>query len=150
MIKNFLRFICRFRYPVSLPEEVALALGIELSNFYTFEDCMKRITSPSCCPSNLRKYMDRQKAEAAFANACRTDTFTHSSLFSYYFNEGWLEFELRFDEESRLRRLYVRHRDLPQEQGLELTLLERRSSEDALSPRDRDKRISCYVYKKIA
>lgn len=67
--------------------------------------------------------MPRNLAEEAFSTARRMDRFKQCSLFSYYFDEGWLEFELRFDADARLRRVYVRHRRLPQDEGVELSLL---------------------------
>lgn len=66
--------------------------------------------------------MPRNIAEAAFERAQRKEKFGRNSLFSYYFNEGWLEFNLHFDEHSRLRRIYLQHKDVDQEQGIEISL----------------------------
>lgn len=115
-------FFLRFRYPVSLPEEVAEALGIPLSNFVTFEEFVNHLTCPSCRPTRLQKFMPREKAEQAFQGALRKELFRQKSLYSYYFNEGWMEFILQFDDQSRLRRIYLQHRHIEQDQGLEISL----------------------------
>lgn len=144
MFEQMIRLLCRFRHPVSLPEEVAQALGISLSNFLSPKDCIERIGSPSCCPTRLRKFMKREHAEAAFALARRKDRFLKSSLFSYYFNDAWLEFKLDFDDESRLRRIYVFHKDLHQGEGVELKLLETPANAGLAAVAGRDT-VSCYV-----
>ena len=66
--------------------------------------------------------MPRRQVDAAFSNARRKDTFQHRSIYSYYVGDGWLEFTLHFDENSRLRRLYVDHKNLQKEGGVELKL----------------------------
>ena len=117
------RFILRFRYPVSLPEDVAQALGIPLSNHLTFDEFVKYLSCPKkCCPSKLKKYMSREKAEEAFGNALKKDRFPRNTLFAYYFQEGWLEFSLSFDEHSRLRRVYVQHKLIAKDSGIEINL----------------------------
>lgn len=116
------RFFLRFRYPVSLPEDIAKALGVHLSNFLTFEEFVKMLSCPSFRPTRLQKFMSRKKAEEAFQGALKKEHFRQKSLFSYYFNEGWLEFILLFDEESRLRRIYIQHKQIPEELGLEIPL----------------------------
>lgn len=115
-------FLLRFRYPVTLPEEIATDLGITLSNFLTFEEFVTKLTCRSCQPKHLQRFMPREAAEAAFQSAQRKERFGRSSLFSYYFHEGWLEFSLTFDEQSRLRRIYVQHKKLSKEQGIEIQL----------------------------
>ncbi len=123
MVLNlFYKLFLRFRYPVSLPEDVAEALGVQCSNFITFEDFVTKLTCPSCRPTRLKKFMPREEAEAAFQTALRKEKFLHNSLFSYYFNEGWMEFVLQFDEHSRLRRIYIQHKKITQEEGIEIPL----------------------------
>jgi hypothetical protein len=112
----------RFRYPASLPEEIAGELGVKLSNFLTFEEFVSFLTNPSCQPSRLQRFMDREMAEAVFESAQRKEKFGRSSLFSYYFHEGWLEFNLCFDEQARLRRVYLQHKHIAAEQGVEISL----------------------------
>ncbi len=116
------RFIHRLRYPVSLPEEIATDLGVSLENYPTFEQFVTFLTSTSCCPTRLCKYMPRKEAEAAFQCALRKEHFTGDSLFSYYFNEGWMEFVLQFDSESRLRRMYVQHKFIQGDRGYEIRI----------------------------
>ena len=116
------RMILRFRYPVTLPEEIATDLGITISNFMTFNEFVSQLTQTSCRPGKLKRFMPREDAEAAFECAQRKEIFGRNSLFSYYFNEGWLEFSLHFDEHSRLRRIYLQHQCVDEEQGIEIPL----------------------------
>lgn len=112
----------RLRYPVSLPEDIATDLGINTSNFLTFEEFVSQLTSKEHRPRRLTRFMPRDTAEAAFTSAQRKECFGRSSLFSYYFHEGWLEFKLHFDEKARLRRIYIQHRRLASELGIEIPL----------------------------
>jgi hypothetical protein len=118
------RYFLRFRYPVSQPEDIAGALGIELSCYLTFDEFVNRLKCPHLRPTRLKKYMPRQQAEEAFQNALRTDKFGYKSLFSYYFNEGWMEFVLQFDEKELLRRIYLQHKYIHEDIGLEISLNE--------------------------
>ena len=54
--------------------------------------------------------------------ALRKERFSSSSLYSFYFNEGWLEFELQFDADSLLRRVYLHHKLIQDEDTFELRL----------------------------
>lgn len=121
-LDSIYRFFLRFRYPVTLPEDIADALGIAASNFLTFDEFVRRLTSPSCRPTKLNKFMPREKAEEAFKTAQRTERFRQNTLVSYYFSEGWMEFILYFDEQSRLRRIYIHHRQIEKDQGIEIPL----------------------------
>jgi hypothetical protein len=116
------RFFIRFRYPVSMPEDIATALGLDISNYVTFDQFVNLITHPTCKPTRISKYMPREKAEEAFRGAQCKDRFKRSTLFSFYFSEGWLEFTLEYDEQSLLRRVYVNHKQIKQDRGVELTL----------------------------
>ncbi len=115
-------FFLRFRYPVSLPEDIATDLGINTSNFLTFEEFVTQLTNNSCRPRRLTRFMPRETAEAAFQSAQRKEYFGHNTLFSYYFHEGWLEFSLYFDEQGRLRRIYLQHKRLVSDEGVEIPL----------------------------
>jgi len=112
----------RFRYPVSLPEDVAEALGVKMSNFLTFNKLLEHLTSNHCCPKRLTKYMPREIAEEAFLKAPRKEHFQKNTLFAYHFCEGWLEFSLHFDDESRLRRIYLQHKQIANNNGIEIPL----------------------------
>ena len=116
------RFFLRFRYPVSLPEDIASAFGVELSCYLTFDEFVGRLESPEFRPTRLKKYMPREEAESAFCLACCVDRFNEKSLFSYYFNEGWMEFVLLFDDQGLLRRVYLQHRRIESDLGLEIPL----------------------------
>ena len=110
--KFFFDFLSRFRYPVSTPEEVAKDLGCNFSNFLTFQQFISTLTHPQCRPTKLTRFMPRSEAEEIFQFALRKEKFQQNSLFFYYFKGGWMEFALQFDEKSRLRRLYIRHKQL--------------------------------------
>lgn len=116
------RFFLRIRYPVSLPEEIAEALGVSLSNHAPFTEFVSRLACPSCRPTRLTKFMPREKAEEAFQNAPRQEKFKQNTLISYQFNEGWVEFILQFDEQSRLRRIYLQHKHIEHDRGIEIPL----------------------------
>lgn len=116
------QLLIRVRYPISLPEEVAAALGVCISNFLTFDEFINYLSGPSCRPTKLMKYMPRDQAEEAFYTALRKEKFCRNSSFSYYFNEGWVEFVLQFDEHSRLRRVYLNYKDISDDQGIELLI----------------------------
>ncbi|MFN4175009.1 MAG: hypothetical protein ACK4HV_07910, partial [Parachlamydiaceae bacterium] len=56
-------------------------------------------------------------------NAVKKERFNQKTLFSYYFNQGWVEFMLQFDDESRLRRLYLYHYSAGTSRGVEIPLI---------------------------
>lgn len=66
--------------------------------------------------------MNRTQAEKAFEKAKRKERFGNNSLFSFYFTQGWLEFELQFDESELLRRIYIHHKLISHPNGYELPL----------------------------
>ncbi|MBS0634400.1 MAG: hypothetical protein JSR37_02935 [Verrucomicrobia bacterium] len=102
------RMLIRFRYPVSLPEDVAHSLGVEIDNCIGFKNFLNACRLSR--PTRIAKFMPRMEAERAFHGALRKERFSSSSLYSFYFNQGWLEFELQFDANSLLRRVYVHHK----------------------------------------
>ena len=116
------RFFLRFRYPISMPEDVATALGIHISNYVTFHEFVSHLASPTCRPTRLSKFMSREKAEEAFFGAPLKEKFRNNTLVSYCFTEGWVEFILQFDDNSKLRRIYLQHKDIKQDRGLEIQL----------------------------
>ncbi|MBJ7449595.1 MAG: hypothetical protein JHC93_04470 [Parachlamydiales bacterium] len=122
LLDNLKKVYCRFHYPVSLPEDVACALGIQAPNHLSFEEFVQLLQSPEGKPTRLTKFMPRHLAEMAFQSALRKETFKKTSLFSYYFCKGWLAFFLQFDDQHRLRRLYIQHRDLSQGENIEICL----------------------------
>ena len=124
-LKDFLRFVKRLKHPVSQPEDVGKDLGIQiLYNELSFEDCLSKLTDFEHTPQNLSRFMDRKQAEHFFKLAIRKESFTCCSLFSYYLYDGWLAFELTYDDQNRLRRLFVQHPALTQnrDKALEIPL----------------------------
>ncbi|MEZ5314894.1 MAG: hypothetical protein R3E91_01605 [Chlamydiales bacterium] len=124
LIESLMRLISRFRYPVSLPEDIAHDLGMHLPNHLSFEDFLKLLSSPHHHPTKLHKYMLRKAAEETFTLALKKENFRSSSLFSYYFNNSWLVITLYFDEEDRLRRVYLQCPDSEIADGFDLVLQE--------------------------
>lgn len=110
----FSQLFFRFRYPFSTPEEIASDIGLNLTNHCSFEELISSLTNPSHRPSKISKFMPRNRAENLFQAALRSERFSCNTLFSYYFKGGWVDFILHFDEQSRLRRLYIFHKDLKQ------------------------------------
>lgn len=121
VFKPFAHFFIRFRYPVSMPEDVAEDLGFNLSNSLTFSEFIDYLTNPCHRPKKLARFMPRQQAEDIFRLALRKEKFQQNSLFSYYFKGGWMEFVLQFDDQSRLRRLYIRHKDLKEKHEISIS-----------------------------
>ncbi len=121
VLQPLLRLFIRFRYPVSMPEDVATDLGLNISNSLTFPEFMKCLTDPNRRPTKLTRFMPREQAEDIFRLALRKERFQRNSLFSYHFKGGWMEFMLQFDEHSRLRRLYIRHKDLKQKHEISIS-----------------------------
>lgn len=121
-LERLRRLIARFKYPVSLPQDVAEALGFNVSNFLSFDDFIHHLSTSKYYFSNLSKFMPRREAEAAFKRATRIEHFGDKTLISFFFPKGWLEFVLKFDRESRLRRIYLNHKGIENEEGLELFL----------------------------
>ena len=122
LVNRAANLLVRLRYPVSLPEEIAHALGVDICNSLRFKKILSLLTSPECKPTTLRRFMPRDLAEEAFQGALRKECFLQSSLFSFYFPEGWMEFELQFDAQSRLRRIYVHHKLISLPNGFEIPL----------------------------
>lgn len=114
LFQPFSTLLIRLRYPFSTPEQIAADIGLNLSNRLSFEEFISCLTNPCEKPSKILKFMPRDCAENLFQTAWRKEKFRHDSLFSYYFKGGWIEFVLQFDEQSRLRRLYIQHKDLKQ------------------------------------
>jgi hypothetical protein len=118
------KLLQRFRFPATLPQEITQALGIRMADPLSFDEFFKNLVSKETIPSRLRKMMPRPQAEAPFSSAQRKERFHENTIFSYYFNEGWLIFILRFDEQGRLRGLELRHERIQGESGLQLPLLQ--------------------------
>jgi len=114
LLKSLSDIFVRFRYPISLPQDIASDLGYDVSNSMNFNEFILHLTDPCHRPAKLSRFMPRDQAEDVFRLAKRKERFSQDSLFSYQFKNGWLEFILQFDEKARLRRLYIHHKDLKQ------------------------------------
>lgn len=119
----FSHYTRRLRYPVSLPSEVADALGIEFPPEYSLEELINLLLEARARPKALIKYMKRENAENCFLNAVKRERFNQKTVISYYFSQGWVEFMLQFDNEARLRRLYLYHYSARTPQGVEIPLI---------------------------
>lgn len=124
LLESITRLLSRFRYPVSLPEDVSRDLGLCLPNTLSFHDFLKLLASPHHRCTRLHKYISRHRAEAAFESALKKETFKSCTLFSYYFNKGWLVFTLYFDEQMRLRRINTQCPACEGIEGFDLPLAE--------------------------
>lgn len=113
----------RFRYPFSMPEDVGQDLGVEVTNRLDFQSFLKQLSSSQCHPQKIWRYMSREEVESMFSHAFRTDRFRDKTRFAYYFKQGWVEFELKFDEHNQLRRLFLQSCHLPEGGALEIPLL---------------------------
>lgn len=122
LFKILQTLLCRIRYPISLPEDIADSLGITLSNQLRFQEFVKALSGPETFPTRLCRFMPRELAEKAFKKALRFEQFSEKTLISYCFQEGWLEFTLNFDREERLRRIYITHCLINEERGIEIPL----------------------------
>lgn len=116
------RMMGRLRYPVSLPQEVADAVGFRGAPVFSFRELLQRLTNPGCVLYNFIRMMPREVAEGLFEKAARKESFGAYSIYSYYFRQGWLEFVLHFDDMGRLRRVYLQHRSIRSPSGQELVL----------------------------
>lgn len=114
IFKPFSDLLLRLRYPFSMPEEIASDIGLSITNYCSFDEFIACLTNPSQRPAKISRFMPRENAEDLFQTALKKEQFRHNTLFSYYFKDGWMEFVLQFDEQSRLRRLYILHKDLKQ------------------------------------
>ena len=123
-LRQITRLIYRFRHPVTLPEEVACDVGVPLSNGLSCEAVIQRLKDPRQASKKLVRMMPRERAEGLFHNALRQEKFRRSTLFSYYFATGWMEFSLQFDDQDLLRRVYILHRNIIDDRGVEMPLTE--------------------------
>lgn len=124
LLRSLKLLALRWRYPFSLPEEVLDALGISLKDFSNFEEFIKNLTAPNVKqPVKLYRFMPRGEAEAAFeASAVNIERFHHNTLCSYHFDEGRLEILLQFDDKQLLRRIWLKHKLIAEEPGVEIHL----------------------------
>jgi len=114
--------LARFRHPFSLPAEIGGDLGWEITNQENFPTLIQKVLAYKTPPNNLKKNMTRKEALAAFSHAFRTETFHQKVICSYYFKQGWLEFELVFDPQDRLRRVSLQAPTIPHDFGVEIPL----------------------------
>ncbi len=124
-LKHIHKFFQRMKHPISLPEDIGKDLGIQvLYNELSFEECIDRLAS-SCASKHLKRFQPREEVEPLFKTAVRKEIFKETSLFSYYLYDGWLAFKLIFDDQNRLRRVYIQHKELDHAldgQGLEMCI----------------------------
>lgn len=125
LFQKVMSFFCRLKHPISSPEDIGKDLGIQtLHKEVSFEEFIACLMDENCLPKNIIKFMQRAEAESKLRSAIRKERFKNSSLFSYHLFHGWLAFKMVFDQENRLRRLYLQHKDLktPTDEGLEIKL----------------------------
>lgn len=90
LLSPFFQLRCRFRYPVSTPEEVGADLGIRTSNYLSFKEFMNGLIDPDQRLTKLIRFMPRVQAEEMFQSALRKEKFQRNSLFPTISREdGW-------------------------------------------------------------
>ena len=122
VLESLTRLINRFRYPVSLPEDVAHDLGVNLPNNLNYHEFLHLLSSPHRRPTKLHKFMSREQAEQTFKSALKKESFNSCCLFSYYFNKSWLVIALHFDTQNCLRRIYLQCPSCEQFDGFDIPL----------------------------
>ncbi len=121
-LDSCLRLFCQFKYPLSLPDEVALAIGMRQANFIPFDLLCKTITPPRDAPKALKKYMNRKEAEKVFKSALSRKFEPLQSHFSYTVDGTTVNFTLHFDQNERLRRLVVQREEIYFAKGIDIPL----------------------------
>ncbi len=135
IVKTLSHFFSHFRYPASLPEDVALDLGVDLPRAPTFCKFIEALSSPHLYSKKLYKLMSKEEVERAFSRALKRENFRSTTLFSYFFTEGWLVLTLYFDENKKLQRLYVQcPSGLGIKEGFDISLCPKYYSENFLVP----------------
>lgn len=119
---SFRRLLSRFKHPLSLPEEIALDLGIFLSNRLDYAELRDQFLRQEITPTKLHRFMERSLAEDNFKYAKKIEKFCRESHFSYCFNGQWIDFTLHFDKEDRLRRLYIHCSGMAIDESQEIAL----------------------------
>jgi hypothetical protein len=107
IFENLGRLVKRFQYPNSWVKDVAEDLGFSISHGAPFEALIEHINTPHFRPGSLYLSMPRKLAEGAFQRALKKEVYQSCSLFSYYFDGGWLVMALHFDQAQRLSKVYV-------------------------------------------
>lgn len=130
----------RICYPISNPQQVLGALGIQSKTYVNFQQFLQQVVTRS--PRRLFRRMPRAQAEKAFSTAYKKEGFHHMTIMSYYFCQGWLEFILEFDPRDHLRRLYVQHRLINSSHTIELELPENEELHDSRAPASE---VSCEI-----
>lgn len=123
MLRFFSFVMMRFRFPFSRPDEVAEALGVDLPRCGTIEGFITHLLQKGTYPRNLMKNMNRKEAESFFNTALKKEHFKQKTLISYLFSQGWLELMLLFDDNGKLRRMYIYHKATRSSQGVEIPLI---------------------------
>jgi hypothetical protein len=103
-------------------KEVADDLGVDVPGNIAFEGFVKALTTQYGHSAKLTKFMPRDDAEKVFASAIKKERFSRHSLYSYYFDKDWVGFYLQFDQNSKLRRLYIQHKNFKKHSGEEIEL----------------------------
>jgi hypothetical protein len=111
MLELMKSLIIRFRYPVSIPQDVADALGVHITNRYSAQELVDTLMNQDLKPTRLARLMPRIIAEDVFKAALK-EKFHLKTICSFYLNNVRLVFILEFDHDSQLRRVYMNHKEI--------------------------------------
>ncbi len=122
-LSKFSELIARFKHPYSLPTDIGKDLGLfSLNNYMSFCQLTSFLDSPDCHPTKLCKGMSKKAVINSFKNAYRQEDFSNKSLFCYYFKQGWIQFEVTFDELGGLKSLRFHCNNCHVRGGVEIPL----------------------------
>jgi hypothetical protein len=101
------RLVKRFQHPRSWVKDVADDLGVQLPPDVSLEAMLLHLQGKDFRPRSLFLSMPRRRAEEAFQKALKKEVYESCSLFSYYFDPGWLVMALYFDQFQHLSKVFV-------------------------------------------
>jgi hypothetical protein len=105
-----------------LPDELLKTLGLDLKGNSSIEDLLEKLNHSKSLHIKLKKFMTKREVENAFISAEKKEHFSRHSLYSYYFSKGWVGFFVSFDQDLKLRRVYLQYKSLRYQDTIELYL----------------------------
>jgi hypothetical protein len=122
IFKFVLKFFVDNQVDHLLPDELLKTLGLDLEGKSSIEDFVEKLNHSKSLHVKLKKFMTRREVENTFLSAEKKEHFSRHSLYSYYFSKGWLGFFVSFDQDLKLRRVYLQYKSLRYQDFIELYL----------------------------